>query len=75
MSFEDQVQRLTSANINEIETHYYAAIETDHGSGDHWILMTVLYKYGFRTNSPTKAVDVADRIIVLWYTLNSQQGT
>ena len=30
MSFEDQVQQLTSININEIETHYYAAIETAH---------------------------------------------
>ena len=75
MSFEDQVQQLTSANINEIEIHYYAAIETEHGSGEHWILMTVLDKYGFRTNSPTKAMKVADQIIILWYILNSQQGT
>jgi len=71
MSFEDQVQQLTSANVNEIETHYYAAIETEHGSGEHWILMAVLDKYGFRTNSPTKAMEVADQIIILWYTLNS----
>lgn len=75
MSFEDQVKNLTSANINEIETHYYAALETEHGSGDHWILMTVLDKYGFRTHSPSAATQVANQIIVLWYTLHSQQGT
>ena len=46
MSFEQQVKKLTADNINEIETHYYAALETDHGSGEHWILMTVLDKYG-----------------------------
>ena len=73
MSFEDQVRQLTLININEIETHYYAAIETAHGSGEHWILMAVLDKYGFRTNSPTRAIELADEIIVLWYTL--QQGT
>jgi hypothetical protein len=69
MSFEEQVEQLTVDNINEIETHYYAALETDHGSGEHWILMTVLDKYGFRTNSPMQAMKVADEIIVIWYRL------
>jgi hypothetical protein len=49
MNFEDRVRRLTTLNINEIEVHYYDALETEHGSGDHWILMTVLDKYSFRT--------------------------
>jgi hypothetical protein len=69
MSFEEQVKNLTVDNINEIEIHYYAALETEHGSGEHWILMTVLDKYGFRTNSPMQAVKVADEIIVAWYIL------
>jgi hypothetical protein len=69
MSFEEQVKELTVDSINEIEIHYYAALETEHGSGEHWILMTVLDKYGFRTNSPTQAVKVADEIIVTWYML------
>lgn len=69
MSFEEQVKKLAAENINEIETHYYAALETDHGSGEHWILMTVLDKYGFRTNSPMQAMKVADEVIVLWYSL------
>lgn len=68
MSFEEQVKKLTVDNINEIETHYYAALETEHGSGHHWILMTVLDKYGFRTNSPLQAMKVADEIIISWYT-------
>lgn len=74
MSFQEQVGQLTIDNINEIETHYYAALETEHGSGEHWILMTVLDKHGFRTNSPTQAMKVADDIIVLWYHLKSQKG-
>jgi hypothetical protein len=69
MSFEEQVKKLTADNINEIETHYYAALETDHGSGEHWILMTLLDKYGFRTNSPMQAMKVADEIIMTWYAL------
>ena len=74
MSFSEQVQELSSDNINEIETHYYAALETEHGSGEHWILMTVLDKFGFRTHSPTKAMEIADEIIVLWY-MQQQKGS
>jgi len=58
MSFEDQVGQLTTNNIN--------GIETEHASAEHWILMTMWDKYGFRTNSPTQAMKVADEIIVLW---------
>jgi hypothetical protein len=47
----------------------YAALETGHGSGEHWILMTVLDKYGFRTNSPFQAMKVADEVIITWYRL------
>lgn len=72
MSFEEEIKKLTLDNINEIEVHYYAALETDHGSGEHWILMTVLDKYGFRTNSPTQAMKVADEIIIAWYNLRGK---
>lgn len=44
-------------------------LENNHGSGDHWILMAILDRCGFRTNSPTKAVDVAEKIITTWYRL------
>ena len=70
MSFEDQVQRLSRSDINEISLHYDSAVDTEHGSGDHWILMAVLDKYGFRTNNPMKAVELAEEIITLWYHLH-----
>lgn len=69
MSFEEQVQRLNRAAINDISLHYDSAMDTEHGSGDHWILMAVLDRYGFRTNSPLKAVELAEEIMTLWYRL------
>ncbi|MCA9935897.1 MAG: hypothetical protein H6662_05120 [Ardenticatenaceae bacterium] len=67
MEFEERVKRLTLTEMHNIETHYYAALETSHGSGDHWILMPVLDKYGFRTNSPDGAMNLAEEIITYWY--------
>jgi hypothetical protein len=67
MSLEDRVKLLNKVVINEISFHYDNAVESNHGSGDHWILMSVLDKYGFRTDSPTRAVHLAEEIITLWY--------
>ena len=69
MTFEEMVKKLDINAANDIEWHYDSAVSTTHGSGDHWILMSVLDKYGFRTNSPTKAVEIAEEIIILWYHL------
>jgi len=69
MSFEEQVKNLKRSAIDDISYHYDNAIETEHGSGDHWILMSVLDKYEFRTHSPMKAVKLAEEIIMLWYRL------
>jgi len=69
MSFEEQVKNLKRSDVDDISYHYDNAIETEHGSGDHWILMSVLDKYGFRTHSPMKAVKLAEEIIMLWYRL------
>ncbi len=69
MSLEDRVKLLSESAINDISFHYDNAVETTHGSGDHWILMSVLDKYGFRTHSPTKAIKEAEEIITLWYRL------
>lgn len=69
MTFEEQVKCLSEIAINEISLHYDNAIETEHGSGDHWILMHVLDKYGFRTYNPIKAIKVAEEIMILWYQL------
>ena len=70
MSIEQKVQGLTEAAINEISLHYDNAVDTEHGSGDHWILMAVLDKHGFRTNNPMKAVELAEEIMTLWYRLH-----
>lgn len=69
MSLADRIKRLDEAAINEISLHYDSAVSTNHGSGDHWILMAVLDQYGFRTNNPMKAIDLAEEIIILWYQL------
>ena len=69
MSLEDRVKLFNETAINEISLQYDNAVETEHGSGDHWILMGVLDKYGFRTHSPTKAIELAEEIITLWYRL------
>lgn len=55
--------------IDEISFQYDAAMSNDHGSGDHWILMSVLDKYDFRTNSPTLAMKVAEEILTCWFNL------
>ncbi len=67
MEFEERVKRLTPLEMRNIETHYYAALETSHGSGNHWILMSVLDKYGFRSNSPDGAMSLAEEVITYWY--------
>lgn len=66
---EDRVKQLTRQDIDDIMIHYDAALYNETGSGDHWILMAVLDKYGFRTMSPTKAMKVAEEVITLWYQL------
>ena len=70
MSFEGQVQRLSRSDINEISLHYDSAVDTEHGSGDHWILTAVLDKHGFPTNSSIKAIELAEEIMALWYRLH-----
>jgi hypothetical protein len=37
-SFEEQVTRLTENDVYTIQTQYDAAIDTAHGSGEHWLL-------------------------------------
>ena len=69
MTFTEQVKRLDLADINDILVHYDSAMDADHGSDDHWILMSVLDKYGFRTNNPIRAMEVAEEIVTLWYQL------
>ncbi len=70
MSFDDQVRRLNRDDLNAIQTQYEAAMETDHGSGEHWILIGLLGQKGFPVNSFQEAFDTAERIIIRWLELN-----
>jgi hypothetical protein len=69
MSLKSQVKKLNRSDIDSISYHYDAAMETSHGSGDHWILMATLDQCGIRTYSPTKAMKIAEEVMTLWYQL------
>lgn len=68
MSFKEKGLALLKADIDDIMQAMYTALESDTGSGDHWILMVTLDRYGFRTNSTAGAERLAEEIISVWYT-------
>ncbi len=70
-SFEEQVKKLTVQDLYTIQTQYDAAMDTEHGSGEHWLLIAALNQKGFPVRSVAQAIDTAERIIVLWRQLNS----
>ncbi len=61
------VAKLTDADIWDIQAHLDRALDTNSGSGDHWILMACLNKHGFRTHGTDEAMRLAEEIIVVWY--------
>jgi hypothetical protein len=67
MNDDDRISQLTKADIDKLQAHLDRALATDHGSGDRWVLMAVLDRLGFRTNSPTGAMDKAEEVITKWY--------
>ena len=69
-SFEEQVRQLTAQDLYTIQTQYDAAMDTEHGSGEHWLLIAALNQKGFPVRSVEQAVDIAERIIILWRQLN-----
>lgn len=69
-SFEDFVKKLSLEDIYTIQTQYDAAIDTDHGSGEHWLLIATLNQKGFHVRSVDQAIDTAERVIILWRQLN-----
>lgn len=70
IAFEDRVKRLKADDIYDIQTQYDAAMDTEHGSGEHFILIGVLSQKGFRVNSVEEAFEVAGKIIAIWQRLN-----
>lgn len=61
------VAQLTDTDIWDIQAHLDRALDTNSGSGDHWILMACLNKHGFRTHGTDEAMRLAEEIIVVWY--------
>ena len=62
-----KVARLTEADIWDIQSHYDRAMDTNAGSGDHWILMACLNRHGFRTSGTDEAMRLAEEILIRWY--------
>jgi hypothetical protein len=69
-SFEEQVKKLNEYDLYTIQTQYDAAMDTDHGSGEHWLLIATLNQRGFQVRSVEQAIETAERIIILWRQLN-----
>lgn len=70
-SFEDQVKLLTRPDVLTIQSQYDAAMDTEHGSGEHWTLIAALNQKGFHVRTIEQALETAENIITLWYGLNS----
>ena len=66
-NFEVKVKNLSAADIAQIEAQYDAAMDTEHGSGEHWILIGLLGQKGFRVYSDQEALLTAGKIIAAWY--------
>jgi hypothetical protein len=62
-----KVSRLSEADMWDIQAHLNRALDTNAGSGDHWILMACLNRHGFRTSGTAEAMRLAEEIIVAWY--------
>lgn len=70
-SFEDQVKRLTEPDVLTIQNQYDAAMETEHGSGEHWALIATLNQKGFPVRTVQQAIETAENIITLWFSLQN----
>jgi hypothetical protein len=70
-SFEEQVKSLSKPDVLTIQNQYDAAMDTTHGSGEHWALIATLNQKGFHVRTVAQAIETAENIITLWYSLNS----
>ena len=68
MDKKEKIRLLSQQRINEIQMHLDRALDCTHGSGDHWILISLLAKYGFRVQSTKEAEELAEEIIIEWNT-------
>lgn len=68
---EQKIAKLTDEDVWDIQAHFNRALDTNSGSGDHWILIACLNRHGFRANGTTEAMQMAEEIIVKWYQMQS----
>lgn len=67
---DEKVLALSRHDLMSIEQAYYEALESNSNSfGAHWVLIGVLSQNGFRTNSTTEGMRLAEWIITRWYQL------
>ncbi len=55
-TFEDQVKNLSEHDLYTIQSQYDAAMDTEHGSGEHWLLIAALNQKGFPVRSVEQAI-------------------
>lgn len=58
-----QATEAWSEKVQELEAQLQLALDTEHGSGQHRILESLLNSLGHVPNSPQEAVDIAERLI------------
>lgn len=54
---------MDTTTLRQLEAAVDAAKDTEHGSGQHRILESLLNSLGYVPNNPQEAVDIAERLI------------
>lgn len=66
----EKVALLDRDDIQDIQTHYDLAMESEHGTGNHLLLVSCLSGHGFRANGTDEAIEMAEEIITLMRSQN-----
>jgi len=61
----EEVALLDDDDVQNIQTHYDLAMESEHGTGNHLLLMSCLSGHGFYANGTDEAIEMAEEIITL----------
>lgn len=64
---------MDTAVLRQLEAAVEAAKGTEHGSGEHRVLESLLNSLGHIPNNPQEAVDIAERLISEWYADQSKR--
>ena len=66
----EKVALLDRDDIQDIQTHYDLAMESEHGTWNHLLLVSCLSGHGFRANGTDEAIEMAEEIITLMRSQN-----